>query len=72
MQRWELTLYTTRVFLDQKVEEVWDKRYEDGTTDWSKINKMASEGWDLVNVTTINAGGWTRRLLYTFKRPIEE
>lgn len=50
----------------------WDRKNESGQTTWDELKDLASQGWELVSVTPLNHKGNTTRLLYVFKRPIEE
>jgi len=45
-----------------------------GKTAWDELKELATKGWELVSVTPIVtsiSSGYTKYLLYTFKRPKE-
>jgi hypothetical protein len=84
-QKWE---YSSIVGEIRKVEKgltgsiysdprmVWTNKDKDGETTWDTIKAFGIKGWELISVTPIindNAtSSYTKSLLYTFKRPMEE
>lgn len=77
MTKWELSTYPSgelyNVTGSVAVERLWkDKDKKTGLSDWDEIIRRARDGWELVSVTPLAWNGTVQRLLYTFKRPIEE
>jgi hypothetical protein len=72
MQKWELFTMSCGLSIGGNVTDIWSKKNKKtGKTKWDKLTDLASEGWELVDVTSINFGGTTSDIVYTFKRPIE-
>jgi hypothetical protein len=72
MQKWELFTMSCGLGLGGNATEIWSKKNKKtGKTKWDKITELASDGWELVDVTSINFGGTTSEIVYTFKRPTE-
>jgi hypothetical protein len=72
MQKWELITMSCALGIGGNVTDIWSKKdKKTGKTKWDKLTNLASEGWELVDVTSITLGGTTLEILYTFKRPIE-
>ena len=76
MKKWELkTCLSGKIYSvgGESIEKVWKEQDErTGKTTWNVLEGIAKEGWELVSVTAITSNGGTIRLLYTFKRPIED
>jgi hypothetical protein len=71
MTRWAINSFLTQEFSSDP-SNIWTQRYTGRTTDYDEIMKLAEDGWELVSVTPLSKSGRTHKLLYTFKRPIEE
>jgi hypothetical protein len=72
MQKWELFTMSCGIGIGGDTTDIWSKKdKKTGKTKWDKLTELASEGWDLVDVTSINFGGTTSEILYTFKKPVE-
>jgi len=67
MTKWELNSYTCSVG-----NKKFEKDKKTGKTQWDDIVELASQGWELVSVTSITNDGSTIGLTHTFKRPIED
>ncbi len=57
--------------------KMWEVRGPDGLTDWDRLQKMGSDGWELVSVTPVT-GGWgvsgmvvTTQMVFTFRRKVQ-
>ncbi len=77
MTKWELEIYLSPhidVSVNEYLYSLWEERdTKTGKRVGEDLQYMAAEGWELVSVTPItNNNGATIRLLYTFKRPVEE
>jgi hypothetical protein len=72
MQKWELFTRSYGLGLGGNVTDIWHKKdKKTGKTEWDELTKLASEGWELIDVTSITIGGTASEILYTFKRPVE-
>ncbi len=71
MQKWELFTMSCGLGLGGSAADIWSKKdKKTGKTEWDKIMEIASDGWELIDVTSIAFGGTTSEILYTFKRPV--
>ncbi len=71
MQKWELFTMSCGLGLGGSAPDIWSKKdKKTGKTEWDKIMEIASDGWELIDVTSIAFGGTTSEILYTFKRPV--
>ncbi len=49
---------------------LWNRKYEDGSTDWDTITKIGDEGWEMVNAFPVaRRDGRTTAIVFVFKRP---
>lgn len=72
MQKWELFTMSCGLSLGGNATDIWSKKdKKTRKTKWDKLTGLASEGWELVDVTSITLGGTTSEILYTFKRAVE-
>jgi hypothetical protein len=70
MQKWELFTISCGLGLGGNATEIWSKKdKKTGETKWDKLTELASDGWELIDVTSFTFGGTTSEILYTFKRP---
>lgn len=70
MVNWELNTISIPIDPNQNAMAALDFENENtGKTAWDELTRMASDGWELVSVTSITISGYTKQLLYTFKRP---
>ena len=70
MQIWEyrVLVHTS----DGKTKEAfWMGNRHDTPSVPEKLEEFGNEGWELVNVTSINKVGFTQAMSYYFERPIE-
>ena len=73
MQKWELFTMSCGIGLGGNATEIWSKKdKKTGKAKWDRLTDLASEGWELVAVTSITLGGTTSEILYTFKKPVEK
>jgi hypothetical protein len=73
MQKRESFTISCGLGLGGNAAEIWSKKNKKtGKTKWDKITDLATDGWELIDVTSITLEGITSEILYTFKRPIEE
>jgi hypothetical protein len=72
MQKWELYTMSCGLGLGGNATDIWTKKdKKTGKTKWDKLTDLASSGWELIEITSINFGGTTTEILYTFKKPVE-
>jgi hypothetical protein len=73
MQKWKLETYYASIGTFGSIEDIWTKkRKHEEKTDWEQLQKLATQGWELVSVTPHTVGGTTVGYLYTFKKLIFE
>jgi hypothetical protein len=74
MQKWKMTCAIIYTKPGRDVSSIWKESIDplDPRTQWDGLERMASEGWELVSVSPINCNGYTVSLLYTFKKPMGE
>lgn len=77
MQKWEYMMECTNI---QRIDKnrspyfcpdyLWDKNYcnSNGQTVFDKIQAYGAEGWELVNVTSVDVA----YLLFSFRRPVSD
>lgn len=53
-----------------QVSSIWRTKYADETTDLDYIQRMGSEGWELVSAFPVSANGTTLYVTFIFKRPV--
>ena len=77
--RWELMTFGANITKSNFATVTVDlsllrtEKDKDGKTAWEKLQQLAADGWELVNVTpivTASSLSYTSTLVYTFKRPM--
>lgn len=59
------------VVLTNNINDAWSNRIgPDGFTNWEVLQRMGREGWELVSCFPVTSNGWTRQVVWTFKRPV--
>lgn len=53
-----------------QISSIWRTKYADETTDLDYIQRMGSEGWELVSAFPVSANGTTLYVTFIFKRPM--
>ena len=72
MTKWELAAYLSGNIIGD-VTRLWIRKdKKTGKSNWDDLHDMAVEVWERVNVSQIEEAGYTKHLLYTFKRPIKD
>lgn len=73
MIKWELMAYYAEIGVMGDVSRIWNKKAKKtGKTQWDDLAELASQGWELVCVTSVSMGGSTQGFLYNFKRPLAD
>ena len=73
MQIWKIETYYASIGTFGSIDDIFTKkRKNEDKTDWEQLQKLASQGWELVSVTSHTGGGTTIGYLYTFKKLMNE
>ena len=51
-----------------QISSIWRTKYADETTDWDHIQRMGSEGWEMVSAFPVVANGTTLYVTFIFRR----
>ncbi len=55
-----------------QISSIWRTKYADETTDWDHIQRMGSEGWEMVSAFPVEANGTTLYVTFIFRRLMGE
>jgi hypothetical protein len=76
VEKWEynvvVTYLATGLGVEPNIAKAWEMQGHDGLTDWSRIQRLGAEGWEMVNVFTLagaaNMGTLSYQVVWVFKR----
>ena len=74
LSMWTVSLNVSGLFQQPSGSAVWTKKHpKHGITYFDLFDEMAGDGWQLISVTPIAAGGGhTGELLFCFQRPLDQ